>query len=65
MLYNFGLCIVNVQFVLITARIRSLGQGNVFTGICHSVHGGGGGRLPSHNVMEQADSPIRKQTPYR
>ena len=25
-----------------TARKRSLGQGNIFTPVCHSVHGGGG-----------------------
>ena len=34
-------------FDLITARKRSLGQGNVFTNVCHSVHGGWGrGCLP-------------------
>ena len=27
---------------LITARKRSLGQGNIFTSVCHSVHRGGG-----------------------
>ena len=27
---------------IITARKRSLGQGNIFTPVCHSVHGGGG-----------------------
>ena len=26
---------------VITARKRSLGQGNIFTPVCHSVHGGG------------------------
>ena len=26
--------------MIITARKRSLGQGNVFTRVCHSVHGG-------------------------
>ena len=26
---------------MITARIRSLGQGNIFAPVCHSVHGGG------------------------
>ena len=26
---------------LVTARKRSLGQGNIFTSVCHSVHGGG------------------------
>ena len=25
---------------IFTARKRSLGQGNVFTSVCHSVHGG-------------------------
>ena len=28
-------------FRLFTARKRSLGQGNIFTPVCHSVHGGG------------------------
>ena len=27
---------------IITARKRNLGQGNVFTHLCHSVHGGWG-----------------------
>ena len=27
---------------IITARKRSLGQGNIFTPVCHSVHRGGG-----------------------
>ena len=26
---------------IITARKRSSGQGNIFTPVCHSVHGGG------------------------
>ena len=30
---------------IITARKRSFGQGNIFTPLCHSVHGGGG-RVP-------------------
>ena len=29
-------------FLIIIVRKRSLGQGNVFTLVCHSVHGGGG-----------------------
>ena len=29
---------------IITARKRSLGQGNIFTPVCHSVHRGGGVR---------------------
>ena len=32
--------------LLITARKRSLGQGNIFTPVCHSVHGGGGSTWP-------------------
>ena len=28
--------------VVVTARKRSLGQGNIFRNICHSVHLGGG-----------------------
>ena len=31
--------------ILFAARKRSLGQGNIFTSTCKSVHGGGGGRL--------------------
>ena len=39
------------NFFIFTSRKRSLGQGNVFTSMCHSVHRGGGrpgglGRLP-------------------
>ena len=29
------------QILVITARKRSLGQGNIFTPVCHSVHRGG------------------------
>ena len=32
-----------LQVVFITARKRSLGQGNIFTPVCHSVHRGGSG----------------------
>ena len=28
------------EVLFITARKRSLGQGNIFTSVCHSVHGG-------------------------
>ena len=28
-------------FLFVTARKRSLGQGNIFTPVCHSVHRGG------------------------
>ena len=30
-----------VTIIIITARKRSLGQGNIFTPVCHSVHRGG------------------------
>ena len=39
-----NICIDGSAFktsVLITARKRSLGQGNIFTPVCHSVHRGG------------------------
>ena len=32
----------NNSLRIFTARNRSLGQGNVFTPVCHSVHKGGG-----------------------
>ena len=32
--------------IFITARKRSLWHGNIFTSVCHSVHGGGGGDPP-------------------
>ena len=34
-------CSNNRLVVIFTARKRSLGQGNVFTPVCHSVQGGG------------------------
>ena len=30
----------DIHYLIFTARKRSLGQGNVFTSVCHSVHGG-------------------------
>ena len=39
---------VLVAFCFITARKRSLGQGNVFTPVCHSVHMGG---LPTPHMQ--------------
>ena len=30
-----------LECILVTARKRSLGQVNIFTPVCHSVHGGG------------------------
>ena len=35
---------------LVTARKRSLGQGNVLTPVCHSVHGGRGSGQPPPSV---------------
>ena len=32
--------IITPYRTIITARKRSLGQGNIFTPVCHSVHGG-------------------------
>ena len=37
-----------LECMLVTTRKRSLGQGNIFTSLCHSVHKGGGvpGQVP-------------------
>ena len=37
---------------IFTARKRSLGQGNIFAPVCHSVHSGGGvpGQVPRDKV---------------
>ena len=35
---------LEVCSLLITTRLRRMGQGNVFSRVCHSVHGGGGCR---------------------
>ena len=48
---------VNTILPVFTARKRSLGQGNVFTPVCHSVHRGVG--LP--NPLPDTDPP--RQTP--
>ena len=34
------LVVSNIVIIIFTARKRSLGQGNVFTPVCHSVHSG-------------------------
>ena len=39
-----------------------VGQGNIFTGVCHSVHRGD---LPSHNVIGQADHPQEADPPQK
>ena len=38
---------------LVTARKRSLGQGNIFTPVCHSVHKGGGVSQHALQVVSQ------------
>ena len=35
--------------LIVTTRKRSLGRGNVFTSVCHSVHGMGRGCIPECN----------------
>ena len=40
------------RVAMITARKRSLGQGNIFAPVCHSVHGGVPGQ-----VHPQAGTP--------
>ena len=37
-----------VAYCIFTARKRSLGQGNIFTPVCHSVHRGGVGLVSQH-----------------
>ena len=32
------ICIASIPFLFVTTRKRSLGQGNIFTSVCHSVH---------------------------
>ena len=45
-------CFTKIHLCLVTARKRSLGQGNVFTPVCHSVHTGGrGGLHPGENFF--------------
>ena len=53
--------------IYFTARKRSLGQGNDFTIVCHSVHGGDGGGvqvsvtdtppLPNRGPLMNRDPP--------
>ena len=38
---RFTLFVVSDKIIIITARKRSLGQGNIFAPVCHSVHWGG------------------------
>ena len=47
---------------LITARKRSLGQGNIFTPVCHSVHRGGE-YLTRYPPRDQVHPPRTRYTP--
>ena len=38
--YRYLKRLVRLVMNLVTARKRSLGQGNIFTPVCHSVHEG-------------------------
>ena len=42
-IHSNSYCLVACTNQFFTARKRSLGQGNVFTRVCHSVHGNSGG----------------------
>ena len=44
---------ISKRFYIFTDRIQGMGEGNVFTGVCHSVHS-----LPLH-----ADHPSRQTPP--
>ena len=44
---NFQIRFILFCFSLITAATK-LRQGNIFTSVCHSVHGGGGRSAPLH-----------------
>ena len=49
---------------IFTARKRSLGQGNIFTNVCHSVHGGGGCYdVTSCSVMDSTSLPAGQPPP--
>ena len=46
------------SIAIFTARKRSLGQGNVFTPVCHSAHGGGGGGLCMISLLVRLPGPM-------
>ena len=49
---------------VITARKRSLGQGNIFAPVCHSVHRGVSGQVhPPGQVHPRQVHPLGKYTP--
>ena len=47
---------------IFTDRKRSLGQGNVFTPVCHSVHGGGGSLHPGGSASGGLGRPPPSDT---
>ena len=49
--------------MFITARKRSLGQGNIFTPVCHSVHMGGGEYLGRDTPWDQVSPGTRYRYP--
>ena len=53
LLMKFKILLYLLYLHIFTSRKRSLGQGNIFTGVCLST--GGGGRLPSmhHRLHDQ------------
>ena len=60
-LFTIGLMDPQSLLILVTGRKRSLGQGNVFIPVCHSVHRGSG-RHPREDTPQEQTSP-REQTP--
>ena len=62
---GYGGCVLNISN-MITAHKRSLGQGNVFSSVCHSVHREREGGLPNPPRMQtppDAYPPRVRQTP--
>ena len=45
---------LNQSLHIFTARKRSLGQGNIFTRVCHSVHRGGGVSVWCHFLLRES-----------
>ena len=48
---------------IVTARKRSLGQGNIFTPVCHSVHRGVPGQVPPWDQVHPP-GPGTSPTPW-
>ena len=54
--------------LVFTARKRSLGQGNIFAPVCHSVHGGStlaGTSSPSRYTPHWPVHPLGRYTPWQ